>query len=361
MIVASAPLRISLGGGGTDLPAYAGRFGGFVVSAAIDRRVHVAVGPRFDGRVRVAVELEASVNAGLQAVDRACQVVHPIVREALAMMSIDAGIEITSLSELPPGSGLGGSSAFTVALLAALHAHRGTVPLARQLADEACAIEIDRLREPIGRQDQLVAAFGGVVAMTFAPGGAVDVAPVRAPGGVLEGLADRLLLVHSGATRRARTVLAAQAEALADEGAALEAMHRIAAIGHQVHRLLLADDLDGYGALLHEHWRRKRATTPAMSDPAIDALYDEGRAAGAVGGKLLGAGGGGFFLLQATAGGRETLAHDLASRGRLVLPVRFDARGACILLGTERFAEVRPLDSQGMRDTRRPWRGPPTR
>jgi D-glycero-alpha-D-manno-heptose-7-phosphate kinase len=326
VIVASAPFRISLGGGGTDLPWWSDRFGGFVLSAAIDRRLHVIVGERFDGRVRVAVE-----GAAEEIVDAAADVGHARVREALAAASIDRGVDVLGASDVPPGSGLGGSGAFQVALLAALHAHRGTDAPPRRLAEEACTIEIERLGEPVGRQDPYVAAFGGAVAMTFSAGGGVDVAPLAAAPGALDELASRLLLVHTGVTRPAGAVLRAQVSSIEVDPAAMRAMQRIAALGHEVHRLLRAGDVDAYGDLLHEHWCRKRATSPAVTSPGLDALYDEARQAGAVGGKLLGAGGGGFFLLQARRGERDRLAATLDARGRRSLPVRFDARGACIL------------------------------
>lgn len=331
MIVAGAPLRISLGGGGTDLPSWADRFGGFVVSAAIDRRVHVLVAERFDGRVRVAVE-----GAAEELVDASRDVRSARVREALAAASVDGGVDVLGVSDVPPGSGLGGSGAFTVALLAALHARGGVESPPRRLAEEACDIEIDRLGEPVGRQDPYVAALGGAIAMTFGPRGAVDVAPLAAPAGVLDDLAARLLLVHTGITRPAGAVLHAQASSIDADPAAMRAMQAIADLGHQVHRLLLAGDVDAYGELLHEHWCRKRATSAAVSSPALDALYQEAREAGAVGGKLLGAGGGGFFLLQARREAQAELAAALAARGRRVLPVRFDALGACILARARR-------------------------
>jgi D-glycero-alpha-D-manno-heptose-7-phosphate kinase len=331
VIVASAPFRISLGGGGTDVPGWADRFGGFVVSAAIDRRLHVVVGERFDGRVRVAVD-----GAGEEVVDTAAEVRHPRVREALASAAVGGGVDVLGVSDVPPGSGLGGSGAFLVALLAALHAHRGVDAPPRRLAEEACAIEIDRLGEPVGRQDPYVAASGGAIAMTFGAAGAVDVAPLAAPPGVLDDLAARLLLVHTGVTRPAGAVLRAQASSVDADPAAMRAMQGIAALGHEVHRLLVAGDLDAYGEILHDHWCRKRATSAAVTSPALDALYDEARKAGAVGGKLLGAGGGGFFLLQARRGARDELAAVLVGRGRRVMPVRFDALGACILARARR-------------------------
>lgn len=329
MILATAPLRLSLGGGGTDLPAYASRFGGFVVSAAIDRFVHVVVNPRFQRSVRIAY-------ARTEIVARSADVEHPIVREALAATGIESSIEVVSIADLPANSGLGSSSTFTVALLAALRAHRGESPTPRALAEEACAIEIDRLGEPIGRQDQFVAAFGGVVAMTFGPGAEVGVEKVVAPPGTLERLASALFLVHTGIERPARVVLAEQGRAIAHDEQALLAMRRIEGIGREVARSLGRGDVDAYGEILHEHWEHKRRTTSAMSDPAIDALYDEGRRAGATGGKLVGAGGGGFVLFHVPEPRREAFLAAMRERERRVLAVRFEAEGVRIAARQER-------------------------
>lgn len=329
MIVARAPLRFSLGGGGSDLPAYADRHGGFVVSAAIDKFVYVTASRRFDREIRVSY-------SKTEIVSRAADVQHPIVREALLTIGIDDSIEIVSVADLPANSGLGSSGTFTVALLQALHAFLDRGIDARAIAERACAIEIERLGEPVGRQDQFVSAFGGVVAMTFGEGGAVEVEHLAVRPEVLVELEGSLVVVHTGVLRPARPVLAEQGENLATRLDATEAMHRIKAMGLQTRDLLLHGDIDGYGAMLHEHWELKRATAGSISSPQLDALYDQGRAAGAMGGKLMGAGGGGFFLFFVPAARRASFAEQMLSCGHRLLPFQFERSGVTVLLDDRR-------------------------
>jgi D-glycero-alpha-D-manno-heptose-7-phosphate kinase len=325
MIVSRAPVRFSLGGGGTDLPAYASRFGGFVVSAAIDKYVYVTASRRFHRDIRLAysrTELKPRID----------EIEHPIFREALRLCGIEHSIELTSVAELPSNTGLGSSSAFTVALMNALHAYRGEHVSTRQLAEEACHLEIDVLREPVGRQDQYIAAFGGVTALTFEPDGAVHVEPVAAAGGALDALEANLVAVYTGVERPARVVLAEQGERLgALEPAVVEGMHRIKEIGREVHRLLTDGDVDRYGELLHEHWMRKRGLASKMSDGVLDEHYEAARRAGAIGGKLMGAGGGGFFLFYVRPAERRRLVEAMQGRGLRLLDFRFDLEGARIV------------------------------
>lgn len=330
MIVSRAPLRFSLGGGGSDLPAYSRQHGGFVVSAAVDKYVYVTANRRFYRDIRLAyskTEIVSSVD----------EVEHPIFREALRMLGIDHGIELTSVAELPAQSGLGSSSTFTVALLNALHAYKREFVSSAQLAEEACELEISRLAEPIGKQDQYIAAYGSIVALTFEPDGAVQVAPVPIRDEVLDELESNLLVVYSGVERPARRVLTAQKQALEDaSGPARAAMDRIKAIGHEVHRLLCDGELDRYGELLHEHWLSKRRQTAAMTDPGLDAHYEAARAAGAIGGKLMGAGGGGFFLFYVRPAARRRVIEALAARGLRQLRFRFELDGARIVANLHR-------------------------
>lgn len=329
MIISRAPLRFSLGGGGSDLPAYAAVHGGFVVSAAIDKYVYVTANRRFHRNIRLAY-------SRTEIVEHVDDIEHPIFREALRMTGIEHGIELTSVAELPSNSGLGSSSTFTVALLNALHAYKREFVSSRQLAEEACLLEIDRLGEPIGKQDQYIAAFGNVTAMTFEPGGGVRVEPVAVADEVLDELESNLVIVYSGVERAARTVLTEQGERLRTEGDATERMHRIKAIGREVEALLRRGDVDRYGELLHEHWMRKRALASTMTDPALDAHYDAARAAGALGGKLMGAGGGGFFMFYVRPGDRRRLIETLAARGLRRLRFRFDVDGARIVANMHR-------------------------
>jgi D-glycero-alpha-D-manno-heptose-7-phosphate kinase len=330
MIVSRAPVRFSLGGGGTDLPAYASRFGGYVVSAAIDKYIYVTANKRFHRDIRLAY-------SKTEIVPSVAQIAHPIFREALAMTGIDSSIELTSVADLPANSGLGSSSSFTVALLNALHTYKREFVSSRQLAEEACVIEIDRLREPIGMQDQFIAAFGSVSAFTFGTNGDVEVQPVPVRDEVLDELETNLVIVWSGVERPARGVLAEQGQRLDElEPGVLERMHTIKELGHEVYRLLVSGDIDRYGELLHEHWTRKRQLASKMTDPALDEHYEAARAAGAIGGKLMGAGGGGFFMFYVRPADKRRLIEAMIARGLRQLRFRFDTDGARIVANLHR-------------------------
>lgn len=325
MIVSRAPLRFSLGGGGTDLPSYSEAFGGFVVSAAINHYVYVTASQRFDDDIRLAysqTELVRDVEA----------IRHPIFREALRMTRIARGIELTSVAELPSNSGLGSSSSFTVALLNALHTYKRELVCSRQLAEEACELEIERLGEPIGKQDQYLAAFGNVTALTIATDGSVTVEPVPVEDVVLDELQNNLLIAYTGRERPARSVLQDQGERVrAGNSASIAGMHRIRELGLEVHRLLLRGEIDSYGELLHEHWTRKRTLAQAMTDTHLDDIYAAARAAGALGGKLMGAGGGGFFMFYVRPDAKRRVWEALARLGLKMLRFRFDLEGAKIV------------------------------
>jgi D-glycero-alpha-D-manno-heptose-7-phosphate kinase len=329
MIVSRAPLRFSLGGGGSDLPAYAEQHGGFVVSAAIDKYVYVTANRRFYRSMRLAY-------SRTEIVERVDDVQHPIFREALAMLGITHSIELTSVAELPSNSGLGSSSTFTVALLNALHAYKREFVSSQQLAEEACALEIDRLGEPIGRQDQYIAAYGNITALRFEPGGAVHVEPVPVSDEVIDELESNLVIVYSGVERQARSVLSDQTRALGQGGAATDGMHRIKALGHEVYRLLTEGDVDGYGELLHEHWTHKRKQVSAMSDASLDEHYAAARKAGAIGGKLMGAGGGGFFMFYVRPADKRRLIEVMEARGLRRLRFHFEMDGARIMANLQR-------------------------
>jgi D-glycero-alpha-D-manno-heptose-7-phosphate kinase len=330
MIVSRAPVRFSLGGGGTDLPAYAERFGGYVVSAAIDKYIYVTANRRFYRDIRLAYSKTEIVPS----VDR---IEHPIFREALRLIGIEHSIELTSVADLPANSGLGSSSAFTVALLNALHAFQKSYVSSRQLAEEACEIEIGRLGEPIGKQDQFISAFGSVSAMTFDRDGTVHVEPVPVRDEVLDELESNLTIVYSGVERPARVVLGEQGQRLRDLDAdAIARMDRIKEIGHEVYRLLVAGDLDRYGELLHHHWTAKRQLASTMTDGTLDEHYQAARDAGAIGGKLMGAGGGGFFMFYVRPTDKRRLIEAMVARGLRPLRFRFDTDGARIVANLHR-------------------------
>jgi D-glycero-alpha-D-manno-heptose-7-phosphate kinase len=331
MIVSRAPVRFSLGGGGTDLPAYSDRFGGYLVSAAIDKYIYVTANKRFDRRIRLGyskTEIVSSVD----------QVEHRIFREALRLTNIDNSIELTSVADLPSNSGLGSSSTFTVALLNALHTFRRNFVNSRKLAEEACEIEIERLGEPIGKQDQYIAAFGGITAFTFGTDGSVQAERVPVRDDVIDELEANLVIFFSGIERPASVVLTEQGQRLRHlEPDVIERMHKIKEIGHEVYKLLVDGDVDRYGELLHHHWTQKRKLASKMTDSIIDEHYEAARAAGAVGGKLMGAGGGGFFMLYVRPADRRRLIEAMSGRGLRQLRFRFDEDGARIVANLHRF------------------------
>ena len=325
MIVSRAPLRFSLGGGGTDLPAYYQRFGGFVVSAAIDRYVYVTANKRFYEDIRLSY-------SETEIVPCADAVRHRIFREALKMVGIDRGIELTSVADLPANSGLGSSSSFTVALLNALHTYQREFVSSQRLAEEACELEMVRLADPVGKQDQYMAAYGNVTALTIDPSGTVSVEPVPVSAQALDELERNLLIAYSGIERPARTVLSAQSERLQQgDPHSLARMQRIQAIGREVYALLSRGNIDDYGALLHDHWQSKRGLASTVSEPRLDEYYEAARRKGALGGKLMGAGGGGFFMFYVRPQARRAVWEELLRLGLRMLPFRFDMDGARIV------------------------------
>jgi D-glycero-alpha-D-manno-heptose-7-phosphate kinase len=330
MIVSRAPVRFSLGGGGTDLPSYSREHGGYVVAAAVDKFVNVCVARRFQNNIRLAYS-ESEI------VDSVDQIKHRIFKAALTMTGIPRGIELHSLADVPANTGLGSSSSFTVALLNGLHAYKREFVPAEQLAREACELEIDILKEPIGKQDQYIAAYGGIGAMTFNPDGSVDVERLPLRDEVIDDLESNLIIYYSGVERAASTVLKEQAKTIsANKDAAVERMHRIKALGHETKRILLEGRIDVYGEMLHEHWTNKRKLAANMADGTIDEHYEAARNAGAIGGKLMGAGGGGFFMFYVRAGDRRRVHDALAARGLRPMRFRFDFDGARIMANFHR-------------------------
>ena len=325
MIVSRAPLRFSLGGGGTDLPSYASQHGGFVLAAAIDKYIYVSANRRFYDSIRLAY-------SKTETVDSLEQIEHRVFREALRFSSITRGIELSSIADCPANSGLGSSSTFTVALLNALHAYKHEQVSSLQLAEEACRIEIDVLAQPIGKQDQFIAAFGGITAFTFDTNGSVEVERLPIRPELLAEFESNLLVFYSGVERAAASVLTEQGSNIRGNlDNAVERMHRIKQLGYETRRLLLRGEIDSYGELLDEHWSNKRRLASNMSDGAIDEHYDAAKRAGAIGGKLMGAGGGGFFLFYVAPADRRRVYAAMVARGLRPLPFRFDNGGARIV------------------------------
>lgn len=320
VIFSRAPLRISLGGGGTDLPSYYGDHGGFLVAGAVDKYVYMLIHTVFQRRYRMKY-------SETEDVEQIAQIRHPILRETLLRHWRGTPLEIASVADVPSGTGMGSSGAFTVALLKGLAHARRTSITQGSLAEAATEIEIDVLKEPCGKQDPYVAAHGGICAYTFASDGTVTVEPLELSAQTLRSLRDQLLLFYTGNARDASAVLSDQDQRTkAGDGEMLENMHRTKEMGRHSRDLLVAGDLFAYAELMHEHWLNKRRRSPGMATDWIDELYTLARRSGVLGGKLVGAGGGGFLLVFARTPADTRQA--MAAAGALELPFDFEFVGA---------------------------------
>lgn len=320
MIISRSPLRITLGGGGTDLASYYQRYGGFLISAAIDRYVYVTVIRPFT----LGIFLKYSKLENVAQVD---EVQHPIIREALRMLNLNTPqIEITTLADIPAGTGLGSSGSFTTALLKALFAHRKRVLQPAEVAAMACEIEIDRLGEPIGKQDQYIAAYGGITCFNFHTSGQVEACPLKISPDTLFDLEDNLLLFFTGFERSAGKILEDQkVRSQRADPEMFHNLHYVKELGLRSKEVLEAGRTAEFGEILHEHWEHKKKRSGGMSNPRIDEWYDLGRKSGAVGGKLVGAGGGGFLMFYADD--RKLLRKAMAHAGLEEVRFRFDFEG----------------------------------
>lgn len=324
MIITRSPLRITLGGGGTDLPSYSRHFGGFVVSAAIDKYVFVTVTRPFANGIYLKY-------SQLEKVDTVSQVQHPIIREALKLFdSATPQIEITTLADIPAGTGLGSSGSFTTALLKALYAHRRIMLHPTALAELACDIEINKLGEPVGRQDQYAAAFGGVTCFDFNQDDTVEARPLNLRYDPLHQIEDNLLLFFTGFARSAGSILHDQdSRTTAADADMLAHLHYVKDLGLRSRCALETGRLDEFGELMHEHWEHKKKRSAGMSNPQVDEWYELGRRNGALGGKLVGAGGGGFLLFYAER--HRMLREAMQKAGLQELRFRFDFEGTKVL------------------------------
>ncbi len=291
VIFSRAPLRISLGGGGTDLPSYYEQHGGFLVSGAIDKYAYILTHTTFQRRYRMKY-------SELEEVETPSEIRHPILRESLLRHWSGNPLEIASVADVPAGTGMGSSGAYTVCLLKGLARARRTAITPGELAEAACEIEMGVLGEPVGKQDPYVAAHGGICAYTFGPDGSVNVESLELNATALRRMRDQLLLFYTGEARAASTMLADQDKrSKAGDEQMLENLHRTKELGLQSRELLQGGRLEEYAELMHEHWEHKRQRSPGMSDERIDGLYALARRNGVIGGKLVGAGGGGFLLV----------------------------------------------------------------
>ena len=315
-----APLRVSLGGGGTDLPSYYEERGGFLVAGAIDKYVYMLTHTNFQQRYRMKY-------TQTEEVDQVSEIRHPILRETLLRHWRGSPLEIASVADAPAATGMGSSGAFTVCLLKGLaHARRTSITPAA-LAEGACEIEIDVLKEPVGKQDPYVAAHGGICAYTFHPDGTVDVEPLELAPETLRALRDNMLLFYTGEARSASKMLADQDKRTrAGDKTMFANLDATKEMGLRSRELLLAGELETYAEVMHEHWQNKRERSPGMATERVDELYTLARRSGVIGGKLVGAGGGGFLLVYARRPADTRLA--MAAAGAQELDFDFEFAGA---------------------------------
>ncbi len=324
MIITRSPLRISLGGGGTDLPSYYGEYGGFVISAAIDKYVYITLHQTF-------VEDLIIKYSQMERVNTVNDIKHPLIREALRMEAVDPQyLEITSMSDIPAGTGLGSSGSFITALLHALHTLKKHIVPKQQLAEQACDIEINRLQEPVGKQDQYIAVFGGITCFTFENGGGVQVESLALSEECLMDLEDNLGLFFTGYTRSASSILREQdTQSRAQDDAMIRNLHCVKEFGIRSRAALEKGDLRTFASIMHEHWEYKKQRSKSMSNPQIDEWYDLALQNGALGGKLIGAGGGGFLMFYTED--KTRLRRVMREAGLREVRIRFDVQGTTVV------------------------------
>jgi len=325
MIIARSPLRISLGGGGTDVPSYYEEHEGFLIAAAIDRYVYVTVmRPFTEGIFLKYSEIEQ--------INRVADVKHPIIREVLAELELNTPqIEITTLADIPSGTGLGSSGSFTTALVKALYAHYRKNIHPAQLAELACKIEIEKLGEPIGKQDQYIAAYGGITEFSFHKNGSVSSAPLNLSVQTVHDLEDNLILFFTGISRSAGSILKDQVDkSKANDTKMVENLHFTKDLGLRSKAALLQGDTKRFGELMHEHWEHKKSRSSGMTSDFIDNAYGQAMESGAVGGKLVGAGGGGFLMFYAND--KEKLRMKMSELGLEEVRFQFDFEGTKVIL-----------------------------
>lgn len=322
MIISRTPMRVSFLGGGSDLAVYYERGQGQVLSTAIDRYIFITVNKKFDDLIRVSY-------SKTEMVDHVDKVEHNIIREAMKIVGVERGVEIVYMGDIPLGSagiGLGSSSSLAVGVLNALYAYVGKHVSAERLAREACEIEIDRLGHPMGKQDQYAAAYGGFNRFRFNKDESVFVDPIIMKRATREALNANLLMFYTGVERLSSTILADQQSGIKDNASYLDEM---VALSETMREMLVKNDLHAVGELLHQGWMGKRNLAPGVTNPRIDELYERARAAGAVGGKILGAGGGGFLMLYVEREDQDRVRAALADLKES--PFRFEPQGSKII------------------------------
>lgn len=327
MILSRAPMRITLGGGGTDLPSYYSKYGGFILSAAIDKYVYIYVNrPAADGLIRVKY-------SRYEEVSDPDQVQHDLVRPALKLLGITKNVEIVSMADVPAGTGLGSSSTYLVGLLTSLYELRRERVPTQALAEFACKVEIEMAGHPVGKQDHYLAAFGGITCLEIERDGRVQVSPLAISRTTAEDLQSRVLLFFTGLTRSANNILKEQRQDT-EQGAqtVVDSLHYTKELGYRVKEALEQGKLETFGHILHDHWENKKRRSSSISNPNIDRWYNLAREAGALGGKVIGAGGGGFLMLYCPIRKKGAVRKVLAAEGLEEMPYQFDFQGAKVLV-----------------------------
>lgn len=337
MIIVRTPFRLPLGGGGTDLPSYYSQYGGFLVTAAINKYMYIHIN-------RPALVHKIKINySKTEIVDHPDEIKHELVRESLKLLNIGAPIEIHSMADVSAGTGLGSSSAYTVGLLNGLTRLIRRFVSVQELAEMACHIEIARVGKPIGKQDQYASAFGGIIALEIETNGKVRVTPLELHGEVVRDFENHLMMFYTQIERDANEILKEESEKIKSAGSkspkpendseeAVQALHQVKEIGYRSRDAILAGEVETYGKLLHEHWQVKKRILSKMSSPEIDRWYDLAMNNGAIGGKIMGAGGGGFFLFCVGNGKRKQLRTVLEQAGLRYMDFSFDFDGSRVLL-----------------------------
>jgi D-glycero-alpha-D-manno-heptose-7-phosphate kinase len=325
MIIIRSPLRVTLGGGGTDLPSYYERFGGFLIAAAIDKYVYITLHETF-------VDYLIIKYSKMEQVKNIDEIRHPIIREALRLLDIKCSrLEISSMADIPSGTGLGSSGSFTTALLKALHSYKNELIHPKDLAEQACEIEITRLKEPIGKQDQYIAAYGGLNCFTFNKNGSVEASPLKISKETYYDLEDNLLLFFTGYSRSASSILKHQKEkSEANNSEMIDNLHFVKDLGTQSKKALEAGDLIKFGELMNVHWQHKKKRSDEMAGGRINEWYETAMKNGAAGGKIIGAGGGGFFMFYARD--KVKLRHAMFKEGLEEVRFRFDFEGTKVVI-----------------------------
>ncbi len=325
MIIVRSPMRISLGGGGTDLPSYYRKYGGFLIASAIDKYVYITLHKTFVDDLIIKY-------SKMERVSSIAEIQHPIIREALKITGIDIhNLEISSLADIPAGSGLGSSGSFTVALLKALHTYRHNLIHPYELAAQACEIEIENLKEPVGKQDQYIAAYGGVTCFEFHPDDSVEAYPLKLDSDALYNLEDNLVLFFTSYTRSASEILKEQ-DTLSQkqDQQMIENLHFVKDLGLRGKRFLETGDVRGFADLMNVHWEYKKGRSQNISNDKINEWYELGIKNGALGGKLVGAGGGGFLMFYAED--KIALRNVMHKAGLKEVRFRFDFEGTQVIV-----------------------------